>query len=140
MVHYEMDLYIENETVQLCVYLSRRLYQVMVDLRSFRSKMLENSLSISLGFGGGAELLVGNKKNIPVTLPINETQWTIGELLNWIKDNLLEERSELFIQDNSVRPGILVLINDVDWELMDTINYTIQPQDQIVFISTLHGG
>ena len=38
------------------------------------------------------------------------------------------------------RPGILVLINDVDWELEGTLEYVVQPSDTLVFISTLHGG
>ncbi|KAB0406907.1 hypothetical protein E2I00_002037, partial [Balaenoptera physalus] len=42
----------------------------------------------------------------------------IRNLLVWIKKNLLKERPELFIQGDSVRPGILVLINDADWELL----------------------
>ena len=38
------------------------------------------------------------------------------------------------------RPGILVLINDVDWELEGGGEYRLQPHDTILFISTLHGG
>lgn len=38
------------------------------------------------------------------------------------------------------RPGILCLINDVDWELEDKGSYLVQPNDTITFISTLHGG
>ena len=38
------------------------------------------------------------------------------------------------------RPGILVLINDADWELEGEETYQIQPQDNILFVSTLHGG
>ena len=38
------------------------------------------------------------------------------------------------------RPGILVLINDSDWELEGEGSYQLQPGDEIVFISTLHGG
>jgi len=38
------------------------------------------------------------------------------------------------------RPGILVLINNVDWELCDELEYELQDKDEIVFISTLHGG
>ncbi|RZB39806.1 ubiquitin-related modifier 1, partial [Asbolus verrucosus] len=64
----------------------------------------------------------------------------IKDLLSWIQDNLLKERPDLFLQDDSVRPGILVLVNDTDWELMDTVNYVIQENDRILFISTLHGG
>jgi ubiquitin related modifier 1 len=38
------------------------------------------------------------------------------------------------------RPGILVLINDADWELEGEEAYKIQPHDNILFVSTLHGG
>ena len=38
------------------------------------------------------------------------------------------------------RPGILVLINDTDWELEGGLEYTLKNGDTLVFISTLHGG
>jgi ubiquitin related modifier 1 len=38
------------------------------------------------------------------------------------------------------RPGVLVLINDADWELEGEAEYELQPNDNIVFVSTLHGG
>lgn len=38
------------------------------------------------------------------------------------------------------RPGILVLINDADWELEGELDYELRDRDEIVFISTLHGG
>lgn len=38
------------------------------------------------------------------------------------------------------RPGILVLINDADWELEGEEKYELQQGDDIVFVSTLHGG
>ncbi|KPP72919.1 hypothetical protein Z043_108039 [Scleropages formosus] len=62
------------------------------------------------------------------------------QLLAWIRGNLLKERPELFVQGDTVRPGILVLINDADWELMGELTYQLQDQDNVVFISTLHGG
>ncbi|KAF5928226.1 hypothetical protein HPG69_016599 [Diceros bicornis minor] len=111
----------------------------------------------------------------------------IRNLLVWIKKNLLKERPELFLQGDSVRPGILVLINDADWELLVStsgallpptppltalvgkpgashqaqigwldnplshfglqtgatqgeLDYQLQDQDSVLFISTLHGG
>ncbi|KAL4218902.1 Ubiquitin-related modifier 1 [Mactra antiquata] len=91
-------------------------------------------------FSGGAELLFDKKKKHDVNLPAKETPWTIKDLLPWMKDNMLKERPELFIQGETVRPGILVLINDADWELMGELDYSIQNKDKIVFISTLHGG
>ena len=38
------------------------------------------------------------------------------------------------------RPGILVLINDTDWELEGEGGYFLQDGDEIMLISTLHGG
>jgi len=64
----------------------------------------------------------------------------LKDLLQWIKTNLLKERLELFLSNNTVRPGILVLINDCDWELLEGLNYIVQDGDSLVFISTLHGG
>lgn len=40
----------------------------------------------------------------------------------------------------SSRPGILVLINDADWELEGEESYELQGGDNILFVSTLHGG
>ncbi|XP_076649105.1 ubiquitin-related modifier 1 isoform X3 [Halictus rubicundus] len=72
---------------------------------------------VAIEFGGGAELLFDKKKKYEVNLPGDE--WTIQRLLFWMKDNLLKERPELFLQGDTVRPGILVLVNDTDWELLE---------------------
>ncbi len=97
-------------------------------------------MHLTLEFAGGAELLFGKQKNHSIDLPEQNQPWTIRTLLIWIKENLLRERPELFIQGDSVRPGILVLINDTDWELFDGLNYELKPNDNILFVSTLHGG
>ncbi|XP_021008657.1 ubiquitin-related modifier 1 [Mus caroli] len=97
-------------------------------------------LCVEVEFGGGAELLFDGVKKHQVALPGQEEPWDIRNLLVWIKKNLLKERPELFIQGDSVRPGILVLINDADWELLGELDYQLQDQDSILFISTLHGG
>lgn len=98
-------------------------------------------MNIVLEFSGGAELLFGKVKKHEVILPpVDTCTWTIKELLKWIKLNMLKERPELFIHGDTVRPGILVLINNADWELEGGLEYEIQPNDSIVFISTLHGG
>ncbi|KAI4470322.1 rurm1 protein [Holotrichia oblita] len=78
--------------------------------------MNNNAYNINI-FSGGAELLFDNKRHYNIDLP-NKDTWKLGDLLIWLRDNLLSERPELFIQNNSVRPGILVLVNDSDWELM----------------------
>ncbi|CAD5118712.1 DgyrCDS7393 [Dimorphilus gyrociliatus] len=94
---------------------------------------------ITLEFSGGAEMLFDNKKSHEVNLPDTE-KWTIGSLLLWIRDNLLRDKPELFLQDDTIRPGILVLINDADWELYGQSEYVVEAKDKISFISTLHGG
>uniref|UniRef100_A0A0A9Y1B2 Ubiquitin-related modifier 1 homolog n=1 Tax=Lygus hesperus TaxID=30085 RepID=A0A0A9Y1B2_LYGHE len=99
----------------------------------------EETLMFSVEFSGGAELLFDKIKTHKLALPASG-EWTIGKLLFWLKDNLLTERPELFLQDNTVRPGILVLVNDTDWELLDQLQYKIAQGDVITFISTLHGG
>lgn len=40
----------------------------------------------------------------------------------------------------SRRPGILVLINDADWELEGEEKYEIASGDSVMFVSTLHRG
>ncbi|XP_065828356.1 ubiquitin-related modifier 1-like [Oscarella lobularis] len=96
--------------------------------------------TIIVEFSGGAELLFGKVKSHEIRLPARETPWNVGALLVWLRDNLLQERPELFVQEDTVRPGILVLINDTDWELLGQTKYEINNDDKIVFISTLHGG
>ncbi|XP_038638207.1 ubiquitin-related modifier 1 isoform X2 [Scyliorhinus canicula] len=97
-------------------------------------------IGLRLEFRGGAELLFNGVKDQNVTLPDQPTPWDIRQLLVWIKKNLLKERPELFIQGDTVRPGILVLVNDADWELMGQLDYKLEDRDNVVFISTLHGG
>jgi ubiquitin related modifier 1 len=38
------------------------------------------------------------------------------------------------------RNGILVLVNEADWELADKENTVLENKDKVSFISTLHGG
>ncbi|XP_071444134.1 ubiquitin-related modifier 1 [Hetaerina americana] len=97
-------------------------------------------LKLVVEFSGGAELLFDKKKKHDVLLPTTSDQWTIRRLLQWIKDNLLKERPELFMQKDTVRPGILVLVNDMDWELLGQLDYELNDGDNVLFISTLHGG
>jgi ubiquitin related modifier 1 len=61
-------------------------------------------------------------------------------LMHHLRDNVLKERPELFMERDTVRPGILVLINDTDWELAEEGLYRLRNNDEIIFISTLHGG
>ncbi|KAF8948768.1 hypothetical protein BGZ47_002741 [Haplosporangium gracile] len=108
------------------------------------------TLRIELQFSGGMELLFDNQKTIHAKVPaffpldastVNRHAATIQDLISWTASNLLKERPELFIgTDGSVRSGILVLVNGADWELEGELEYELEDKDEIVFISTLHGG
>ncbi|KAF8978555.1 ubiquitin-related modifier 1 [Cyathus striatus] len=117
-----------------------------------------SSISLNLEFGGGLELLFSNKRSHQISIPAivpkdnhtpkpdapvaahNSKPADVTFLIHWMKDNLLQERVELFMENDTVRPGILVLINDTDWELEGEGDYLLKDGDEIVFISTLHGG
>ncbi|KZT60006.1 ubiquitin-related modifier 1 [Calocera cornea HHB12733] len=108
----------------------------------------ERTIKIKLTFGGGVEVLFSNKRNqtiaLPAQTPASGTQPSrpadLRYLILWMSKNLLTDRKELFLDGETVRPGILVLVNDTDWELEGELDYELQKGDEVVFISTLHGG
>mmetsp|Transcript_26982 Transcript_26982/g.69293 ORF Transcript_26982/g.69293 Transcript_26982/m.69293 type:complete len:98 (-) Transcript_26982:1644-1937(-) len=95
---------------------------------------------LHLHFSGGLELLFGNEKQKEVQVPCTSQALIIKELLVWMRETILTERPELFLKDDSVRPGILVLINDTDWEITGHLDTELADGDTLAFISTLHGG
>mmetsp|Transcript_29121 Transcript_29121/g.53521 ORF Transcript_29121/g.53521 Transcript_29121/m.53521 type:complete len:98 (+) Transcript_29121:100-393(+) len=97
-------------------------------------------MKLKLEFSGGLDTLFNNIKFHEVDIPTEKTTITCSTLIKWARDNLLAERPELFMKGDTVRPGILVLINDSDWELCGSEEADIVEGDNIVFISTLHGG
>ncbi|WVQ79659.1 hypothetical protein IAT38_001759 [Cryptococcus sp. DSM 104549] len=106
----------------------------------------EDTLEVRFEFGGGLHLLFSSKPKITAHLPRIVPESTPPQPLHmryvvkWMKENLLSEREEMFGDGDGVRPGILVLINDADWELEGEMEYEIKDRDEVVFISTLHGG
>ncbi|CAG7881168.1 unnamed protein product [Brassica rapa] len=99
-------------------------------------------MQLTLEFGGGLELLCDSEKihKVNVDLPNGVQELTMKDLLSWVRTNVIKERPEMFIKGDTVRPGVLVLVNDCDWELSGQLETTIEDKDVIVFISTLHGG
>lgn len=51
---------------------------------------------------GGLDLLFGNQKSASVDIPATTGQLTLGQTVVWARDNLLTERPELFMKDDSV--------------------------------------
>ncbi|GAD99314.1 ubiquitin-related modifier 1 [Paecilomyces variotii No. 5] len=102
------------------------------------------SICITVEFTGGLEMLFENERKHSISIPATVDDGkkpTIGYLVEYLVNNVMkDQRKELFVVDNSVRPGILVLINDADWELEGEESYELQQGDNILFVSTLHGG
>ncbi|KAH9910093.1 hypothetical protein F4778DRAFT_714118 [Xylariomycetidae sp. FL2044] len=101
-------------------------------------------LPVVIEFSGGLEMLFSDQKRHSLSIPaVNKTgkPFTIADLIAYLCDHTMKDtRKELFVLDHHLRPGILVLINDADWELEGEEAYEIQSGDNILFVSTLHGG
>lgn len=95
-------------------------------------------VQLELEFAGGLDLLTADHaRRMSVSAPVK----TMGELITWVRRNKIREKHDMFaLGDGAIRPGVLVLVNDADWELEDTTEYRLQEGDRIAFISTLHGG
>ncbi|GMM29881.1 ubiquitin-related modifier [Martiniozyma asiatica (nom. inval.)] len=99
------------------------------------------SVSVKCEFLGGLDHIFGGLRSAKCQVE-SEKDATIRELLKYITDNFLKDAKDydVFIQDETVRPGILVLINDTDWELEEKEDYVLESGDVVTFTSTLHGG
>uniref|UniRef100_A0A1I8AWT7 Ubiquitin-related modifier 1 homolog n=1 Tax=Steinernema glaseri TaxID=37863 RepID=A0A1I8AWT7_9BILA len=98
-------------------------------------------MKLALEFAGGSQTLVKNQSRHEIELEDGK-EWLMSDLLDWILQNLLVDCStpDLLIKDGNVRPGILVLVNDTDWELLGNVDTVISEGDTVTFLSTLHGG
>lgn len=99
-------------------------------------------VDLNLEFSGGCEFLVGNQKQHKVSIPCNEDFVTVAEVICYVRDEMLKDcnRRELLIEGETIRPGVLVLVNECDWELLGCEKARLHPGDLVTFISTLHGG
>lgn len=80
-----------------------------------------SSLALKIEFGGGLELLFDNKRSHRVSIPDHINPSTSPEpgattqgsgqprspanvqyLIHWLKENLLRERAELFVEEGTV--------------------------------------
>ncbi|XP_068331897.1 ubiquitin-related modifier 1 homolog 2-like isoform X2 [Pyrus communis] len=99
-------------------------------------------MNMTLEYNGGSELLYNSVKiqNVNVEMQNGAEKLTMKDLLSWIRTHMIKERPEMFMKGDTVRPGVLALVNDCDWELSGQLDTTLEEKDVVVFISTLHGG
>ncbi|KAG0648278.1 Ubiquitin-related modifier 1 [Hyphodiscus hymeniophilus] len=102
------------------------------------------TIPLIVEFTGGLEMLFSDQRKHTLQVPAKDDKGnavTVGWLVHHLCEEVMKDtRKELFVLDGHVRPGILVLINDADWELEGEASYVLQPRDNVLFVSTLHGG
>ncbi|KAL3994152.1 Urm1 (Ubiquitin related modifier) family protein [Acanthocheilonema viteae] len=101
-------------------------------------------LSLKVEFSGGAESLFDMQKEFDIRIPNDSGPLFVSDLLRYINVNLIPDKSRSYLlldkSGENVRPGILVLVNDVDWDLLQGPKTILDDGDVVSFISTLHGG
>ncbi|KAL8802195.1 MAG: hypothetical protein Q9182_003985 [Xanthomendoza sp. 2 TL-2023] len=104
----------------------------------------EELIPITVEFTGGLDMLFSNQRKHSISIPAIDEDGNpsnMAYLVRYMCDHLMKDRrKEFFVVDDNVRPGILVLINDADWELEGEGDYVLQKDDNVLFVSTLHGG
>ncbi|CCD23022.1 ubiquitin-related modifier URM1 NDAI_0A08690 [Naumovozyma dairenensis CBS 421] len=98
-------------------------------------------VKVKVEFLGGLDVIFNKERVHKVEVP-QEDPVTLKDLLDYIIDNMIANKNDVpvFIENDTVRPGIITLINDTDWELEGELEYELQDGDIISFTSTLHGG
>ncbi|KAK6457599.1 ubiquitin-like protein [Scheffersomyces xylosifermentans] len=97
---------------------------------------------VKVEFLGGLDVISGGVREHKLTIPLEEGEATVKDLIENITKTIIADPKDIpvFIEDDTVRPGILVLINDTDWELEGMEDYVLESGDVFTFTSTLHGG
>lgn len=100
--------------------------------------MIHSRMEVKLEFCGGAESHNNGEKIMTMQFPEDTSLRDIFRMLRG--GDMLQDVDNLIESEDQVKAGVLVLINDADWELFGCADYIIGKKDRITFISTLHGG
>ncbi|ODV81336.1 ubiquitin-like protein [Suhomyces tanzawaensis NRRL Y-17324] len=99
-------------------------------------------IRVKIEFLGGLDVISSGVREHKAVVPLEEGEATMKDLVEYVTHNIISDPKDIpvFIEDDTVRPGILVLINDTDWELEGQEEYVLESGDVFTFTSTLHGG
>lgn len=99
-------------------------------------------IKVKVEFLGGLDVISNGVREHKIILDREEGTVTMKDLIDYVAKAVVSDPMDIpvFIEEDTVRPGILVLINDTDWELEDMEDYVVESGDVITFTSTLHGG
>lgn len=102
-------------------------------------------VKVKVEFLGGLDVVFQKQRQWKLEFKVDgkaDDEINVGDLIEYLVENLIQnERDvEVFIENDSIRSGILTLINDTDWELEGEKEYVLEDGDIVSFTSTLHGG
>lgn len=97
-------------------------------------------VKVKVEFMGGLDVIFNKQRMHQVSIDGDEV--SVKQLIDHIVKNMIQNKNdtEVFVENETIRPGILTLINDADWELEGGEDYILEDGDIISFTSTLHGG
>ena len=95
-------------------------------------------MKIKVELGGGLEILFDKIKEFEIEL--KEDKNTIKDVILIMLEKIKGDSSLFATKEGIIKPGIIVLYNDSDWEIYDKENTKLENKDIVSFISTLHGG
>ena len=95
-------------------------------------------MKIKVELGGGLEILFDKVKEYEIELTENKN--TIKDVILIMLEKIKGDSNLFATKEGNIKPGIIVLYNDSDWEIYDKENTQLENKDTISFISTLHGG
>lgn len=99
-------------------------------------------IKVKVEFLGGLDVISNGIREHKVSLDGEEGEVTMKNVISQVCLKVIADPKDIpvFIEEGTVRAGILVLINDTDWELEGTEEYLVELGDTFTFTSTLHGG
>ena len=82
-------------------------------------------MKVNIEFSGGLELMFESKKKIELNFEESKEDTKLRDVIEELRKSHLKDKEEMFVQSGTVRPGIIVLVNDTDWELLEADEYTV---------------
>lgn len=64
----------------------------------------------------------------------------VKELILHIHNNIMDKDYQHFSKGDELEGGILCVINDKDWEVLEGKETEVSDEDHIYFITSMHGG
>lgn len=95
-----------------------------------------SNIIVNIKYYGVIGALAGTKQET-IQVPNNATLRDLLEKLIKIKNESFKER---LFKNNEIESDIIILINNVDYRLLQNLDTSLKNNDTITIISVVHGG